>query len=73
MSSFMHTDNKKKDILILKGPTQGLHNTTLSVGKEYSVIFTEQQNKFCLSLHYNRMNSYLFDNGVERYKFTAKD
>ena len=30
-------------------------------------------NKFCLSLHYNGINSYLFVNGVEVYKFKAKD
>ena len=30
MSSSVHTDNKRKDILILgKGPTQGLDDTTL--------------------------------------------
>ena len=29
--------------------------------------------KFCLSLHYNGANSYLFLNGTEIYKFKAKD
>ena len=29
--------------------------------------------KFCLSLHYNRANSYLFVNGTEIYEFKAKD
>ena len=29
--------------------------------------------KFCLSLHYNRANSYLFVNGLEIIKFKAKD
>ena len=29
--------------------------------------------KFCLSLHYNGANSYLFVNGTEIYKFKAKD
>ena len=28
---------------------------------------------FCLSLHYNRANSYLFVNGIEMVKFKAKD
>ena len=40
---------------------------------EYSINFTEQQKKFCLSLHYNGVNSYLFVNGVQIYKFKAKD
>ena len=29
--------------------------------------------KFCLSLDYNRANSYLFVNGTEIHKFKAKD
>ena len=29
--------------------------------------------KFCLSLNYDRTNSYLFVNGTEIYKFKAKD
>ena len=28
--------------------------------------------KFCLILHYNGANSYLFVNGIEIYKFKAK-
>ena len=31
------------------------------------------EKKFCLSLHYNGANSYLFANGIEIYKFKAKD
>ena len=29
--------------------------------------------RFCLSLHYNGVNSYLFVKGTEIYKFKAKD
>ena len=39
----------------------------------YSINFTETKKKFCLSLHYNKANSYLFVNGAEIYKFKAKD
>ena len=39
----------------------------------YSINFTVTKNKFCLSLHYNAANSYLFVNGTEIYKFKAKD
>ena len=39
----------------------------------YSINFTLTKKKFCLSLHYNRTNSYLFVNGTEIYKFKAKD
>ena len=37
------------------------------------INFTKVNTKFCLSLHYNGANSYLFVNGKEIYKFTAKD
>ena len=73
MSSSAHIDNKKKDILIPgKGPTQGLEHT-LTAEKMYSINFTVTKNKFCLSLHYNGANNYLFVNGTEIYKFKAKD
>ena len=73
MSSFRKIDNRKEYILILgKGPTQGLEHT-LSAEKMYSINFTENNKKFCLSLHYNGANSYLFVNGIEIYKFKAKD
>ena len=39
----------------------------------YSVNFTVTKKLFCLSLHYNGENSYLFENGTEIYKFKAKD
>ena len=37
----------------------------------YSINFI--LTKFCLSLHYNGANSYLFVNGTEIYNFKAKD
>ena len=39
----------------------------------YSINFTEKNKKFCLRLHYNGANSYLFVNGKEIIKFKAKD
>ena len=73
MSSSIHIDNKKKDILVLRrGPTQGLEST-LTAEKMYSINFTVTIKKFCLSLHYNGANSYLFVNGTEIIKFKAKD
>ena len=74
MSSSVHVDNKKKDILILGNEsTQGLHGTTLTPEKLYSIKFTENNKKICLNLHYNGANSYLFVNGTEIHKFKAKD
>ena len=46
MSSYVHDDNKKKDILILgEGPTQGLVDTTLTAEKKYSINFTATRKK----------------------------
>ena len=39
----------------------------------YSINFTENDKKLCLSLHCNGANSYLFVNGTKIYKFKAKD
>ena len=72
MSSSAHVDNKLKDILILgKSPTQGLEHT-LTAEKMYLINFAVTRRKFCLSLHYNGANSYLFFNGEEIVKFKAK-
>ena len=72
-SSSAHIDKKKKDILFLaKGPTQGLEHT-LTAEKMYWINFSVTVNRFCLILHYNGANSYLFVNVTEIYKFMAKD
>ena len=71
----MHTLIIKKDILVLVlgiDPTQELEHT-LTAEKMYSINFTVTKKKFCLSLHYSGVNSYLFVNGTEIYKFKAKD
>ena len=69
MSSSIHIDNKEKDILVLgRGPSQGLESF-LTVEKMYSINFTVTKKKFCLSLHYNVANSYLFVNGTKIIKF----
>ena len=54
MSLSVHVDNKRKDILLLgKGLTQGLNDTTLTVGSNYPINFTQSRKRFVLSLHYN--------------------
>ena len=68
MRSSTKIDYNKKDVLILgKGPTEGIEHT-LSAEKMYSINFTVTGKKFCLSLHYNGANSYLFVNGKEILK-----
>ena len=73
MSSSVHANNKRRNILVLgKDFTQGLDNTTIYAEKLYSINFTKTNTKFCLSLHYNGSNSYLFVNGTEIHKFKTK-
>ena len=74
MSSSIRVDNKKKDILILgEDPAQLLGGTIFTAEKVYSINFIENSKKFCLSLHYNGANSYLFVNDVEIIRFKAKN
>ena len=74
MSSSVHANNKIKDILVLgKDFIQGIDNTTIYADKMYSINFIESNKKFCLSLHYNGANNYLFVNGTEIHKSKAKD
>ena len=64
----MHIDNKKKDTLIFgKGTTQGLDNITLKVEAQYSNTFSRSNRKFCLSLHYDGSDSFLFVNATKIY------
>ena len=73
MSSSKHIDNKGKDLLISGvGPTQGLGKHSLTAEKMYSINFTNTNIQFCLSLHYDGANSYLFVNGTEIIKFKGK-
>ena len=73
MSSSVHANNKINNILVLgKDFIQGINGTTIYAEKTYSINFTKSSVKFCLSLHYNGDNSYLFVNGTEICKFKAK-
>ena len=74
MSSFIHVDNKGKDILILLiDPTHGIGEHSLTAETIYLVSFTERSKKVCLSLHCNGVNSHLFFNDKEIHKFKAKN
>ena len=52
MSSSVHVDNNKKDILILgEVTTQRLDGTTLTAEKMHSFNVTATKTRFCLSLY----------------------
>ena len=74
MSSSVPIDNKEKDILILgKWSTQELTGTRFTAGAKYSINFSRSQRTFCLSLPYNRSNSFLFVSATKIYQFKEKD
>ena len=74
MSTYVHAYNRTKNTLVLgKDFIQRLDNTTIYPEKLYSINFTKTNTKFCLSLHYNEANSYLFVNDTVIHKFKAKD
>ena len=74
MSSPVRINTKNKDILILgEAPTQGLHDTTLTVKAKYPIDFTQSGKWFVLSLHYNGSNRFLLVNDTKIYQFKVKD
>ena len=68
MSFSVHSDNKNLDILVFGDASiQGLDGTTLTGEKSVLkclIHFTTSRNKFCLSLHDNGADSYLFANST---------
>ena len=74
MSSSVHIDDEGKDVLILGiCPRQGLNDTALAAEAQYSTNFSRSNRRFCLSLHWNGSNSFLFVNATNIYQFKAKD
>ena len=73
MSFSVHTTNRANNIYVMgHGLTQGIHDTTLYVEKNYWRNFTDPGKKFIISLHYNGDESYLFVDGRQELKFKAK-
>ena len=74
MSFSVHKTNRENHIYVMgDGFTQGIHDTTLYVEKNYWRNVTDPGKKLVLSLHYNGNNSYLFVNGRQELKCKAKD
>ena len=68
----MHIDNKKYILILYKRPIQGL-NHTLAAETQYSINFTRPCIRFCLDLHYNGSNIFLFVNATKVNQFKAMD
>ena len=66
--SSSHSENRKNKFLILgKSKSKGVPE------KKFSTSFTKANSKFCLILHYEADNSYLFVNTKEIFKFKANN
>ena len=71
-STIKNNNNKTPSVLVLgHGLIQKINDTTIYAEKMYSPNFTVDNKIFCLSLHYNDDNSYLFVNGKGVTKFKA--
>ena len=61
MSSYVHIDNKNKDLLILdEGAMQRLDDTTLTTEAKYPISFTKSGKRFVLSLSLSTTKTYQF-------------
>ena len=73
MSFSVHATNRANNIYVMGGGlTQGIHDTTLHVEKNYYRNFTDPGKKFVLCLHYDGDDSYLFVNGRQELKLKCK-
>ena len=72
-SSPYRADKRKNSFLVLgEGPTFGINWSFGSPEKTSKINFSKANTKFCLSLHYNIDNSYLFVNGQEIFIFQSR-
>ena len=66
--SSSHAENCKNNFLELgKRTTKNTMGSVCEPKQNASIKFSKRNTKFCLSLHYNHDNCYLFVNGKESY------
>ena len=74
MSNSKHANNKTKNVIVLgRDFVQKINDTTIYGELVYSPNFTVEYKTFCLSLHRNGDNSYLFVSGKEVIKFKSQN
>ena len=70
----IYKENLKNHFLILgEGDTFGINRSFDAPEKKFDFNFSKAKTIFCLSLHYNSDNSYLFVIRKETYKFKASN
>ena len=59
-----HANNQKNNVLVLgEGPTKAI-NDSICAAEKTTVNFSKAKTKFCLSLHYNDVKSFLYVNKI---------
>ena len=72
LSNSKHANNKTKNVLVLcQDFIQKIVDIAIYAEKMYSPNFTVSNKTFCLSLHYNGDNTYLFVNGKQVVNFKS--
>ena len=56
-----------------EGSTDNINGSVGTVEKKFNINFSKAKTKFCLSLHYNGDNSYLFINEKKSYNFKVNN
>ena len=49
--------------MLVEGPTDDINGSARATEQKFSINYNKAKTKFCLSLHHNNYNSYLFVNG----------
>ena len=74
LSNSIHSTNKTQNIFVLGYAfIQKINNARIYAERSYSPNFSIENKVFCLGLHCNGDNSYLFVNGKVFVKFKAKN
>ena len=58
-------------MILGKGDTFGVNGNFGALEKKFDINFSKAKTTFCLSLHCNANNSYVFVNGKAIYKFNT--
>ena len=70
----MHTDDKKKYILVLgEGHTDKLDDIAITAEPKYSVNIPNSRKKTCLSLYDSAANSFVHAHGVKIQQFKTEE
>ena len=56
-----------------EGDTLGINGSFGAPEKKFNINFSKAEKQFCVALHYNGDNSYLFVNGKEIFKFKVNN